>query len=250
MEISNMHIHSKYSWDCKMELEDIVKVLIDSGVTYAGICDHVEFNYEALMYVLTKFRIRNLEIDALNEKYQGKIKLLKGVEISSPHLYPDKVDALKELDLDFMMGSIHKINRKVKTKEEKKAGTYKYYQDVLNMVKANQVDIFGHIDYINRYYQEDYSDKDVIKEIFETIVKNDKIIEINTSAPRRTKGEYSSFPSIDKLEIYATLRKEVTIGTDAHKLNELTYMLSENNYIAKRKNLEPVIFEKRKMIKL
>ena len=252
MRISNMHIHSKYSWDCKMELETIAERLIESGIYYAGICDHIEFNFEKEEEIMEKFKIRNLEIDELNEKYAGKIKILKGAEISSPHLYPDKVERLSALDLDYLMGSIHKIDRKAKTEEEKKIGTYNYYQEILKMIKANQVDVIGHLDYINRYYKQDYSETDTLEEIFSLIKENDLIIEVNTSAPapKRTNGLYSSFPNIEKIEMYAKYKKEITIGTDAHRPSELTYMLSENCYITKRKGLEPVIFEKRKMIKI
>ena len=250
MRASDMHIHSKYSWDSKMEIESAVKELIKYGIYYAGICDHVEFNYEKVDEVIEKFKIRNLEIDELNDKYYGKIKILKGAEISSPYLYPDKVERLKELDLDYLMGSIHKFDRNAKTGFQLNKATYDYYKSVLEMVKANQVDIIGHFDYINRYYKTDYSDSDFIEEIFEEINKTDLIIEVNTSAPRRTEGLYSSFPSINKMEMYASLKKEITLGTDAHKESELNKMLSENSYIVNRKGLEPVVFEKRKMLKI
>ncbi len=250
MKISNMHIHSKYSWDCKMELETIVERLIESGIYYAGICDHIEFNFEKEEEIIEKFKIRNLEIDKLNEKYFGKIKILKGAEISSPHLYLAKVERLAELNLDYLMGSIHKIDRKAKTEEEKKIGTYNYYQDVLRMIKANQVDVIGHLDYINRYYKKDYSDESMIEEIFNVIKDNNQIIEVNTSSFRRGYHYSLSFPSSEKLGMYRKYKQEITIGTDSHKLDELNYMLEENTFIAKELLLKPVIFEKRKMIKL
>ena len=118
------------------------------------------------------------------------------------------------------------------------------------MVEANQVDIIGHLDYINRYYKHDYSDKALINEILYKITENNLILEVNTSAPRRTDGLYLSFPNIQKLEDYAKLNKYVTIGTDAHKLDELAYSLQENYEITKMLKLEPVIFSKRKMIKM
>lgn len=250
MRASDMHIHSKYSWDSKMEIENAVNKLIKSGIYYAGICDHVELNFEKVEDVIEKFKIRNLEIDELNEKYTDKIRILKGAEISSPHLYPDQVKKLSELDFDYLMGSIHKLDRKAKTPDEKKKSTYLYYLEILKMVKANQVDIIGHIDYINRYYKDDYSDPNLLKEIFNELETNNLIIEVNTSAPRRTEGLYSSFPNIEKMEMYAKRKKEITLGTDAHKESELDNMLSENSYIVNRKGLEPVIFEKRKMLKI
>ena len=250
MKLSDMHVHSEYSWDCNVKIEDIIKKLINSNVYYVGICDHIEFNVEKIDFILDKFKMRNLQIDELNQKYDGKIKILKGAEISSPHLYRDLVPELNYLDLDYMMGSIHKIDRKAQTPEEKKLGSYNYYKEVLEMVKANQVDIIGHLDYINRYYGYDYSDRYMIDEILAIINDNDQIIEINTSASRRTNGLYSSFPNSEKLEMYVKLRKEITIGTDAHKLNELNYMLEKQTHIVENLELEPVVFEKRKMLKI
>ncbi len=250
MKLSNMHIHSKYSWDCKMEIEQAVKNLIESHVYYAGICDHIEFDFEKVEDIIEKFKVRNLEIDELNEKYFGQIKLLKGAEISSPHLYPAQVEKISELNFDYLMGSIHKIDRKAKTVEEKKLGTYNYYKEILKMVSANQIDIIGHLDYINRYYKTDYSDELMIEEIFSVIKDNKQIIEINTSSFRRGYFYSLSFPSAEKLIMYRKYKEEITIGTDSHKLDELNYMLDENEYVAKRLSLKPVVFEKRKMIKL
>ena len=60
MKIADMHIHSKYSWDCKMEIEKTANKLIESGIYYAGICDHIELNFEKIEDVIEKFKIRNL----------------------------------------------------------------------------------------------------------------------------------------------------------------------------------------------
>ena len=40
----NMHIHTKYSWDCNLEIRDIVKYLYNSEIKYMAFTDHVEFN--------------------------------------------------------------------------------------------------------------------------------------------------------------------------------------------------------------
>ena len=81
----NMHIHSKYSWDCKkygkMEIDEIARILYENNIKYGAITDHVEFDREPLPYVLTKLKVRNLEIDRVNELYQGRITLLKSVEL-------------------------------------------------------------------------------------------------------------------------------------------------------------------------
>lgn len=247
----NMHIHSKYSWDCvkygKMEIAEIAKILYENGIRYGAITDHVEFDREPLPYVLTSLKVRNLEIDRVNEIYDGKVTLLKAVEISSPHLYIDKVKALEELDLDFLMGSIHKMIRNAKTPTDKIHASYLYYSELLKMIESQTVDVIGHIDYINRYYDKDYSFAYQISDIMKAISENHQIMEINTSAARRIDKD--TFPSLEKICIYKLSgNNEVTIGTDAHQYSELTDNLDNIDKIINTLDLKPVIYQKRKRI--
>ena len=253
----NMHIHSKYSFDSKMELDEIAKNLIKNNISYGAITDHVELHKEDIDTVIEKLKIRNLEIDKINDTYKGKLKLLKSVEISSPHLYKKEVERLNELDLDFIMGSIHRIAA-VKDPDKRRQETYIYYREILKMVEANQIDVLGHMDYINRYYDSDYSDSYQLSEIMYKMRENKIISEINTSASRRyrlnkSKGYNSvnqqTYPDIQKLKLYSNFSKNIVIGTDAHEYKDLGDRLLEGNYLAKSLNLEPVIFKKRKLIK-
>ena len=247
----NMHIHSKYSWDCekdgKMEIEEIAKILLENGIKYGAITDHIEFDMEPLPYVLTKFKIRNLEIDRINELYQGKITLLKAAEISEPHLYKYEVEALNELDLDFLMGSIHKIKMNSKTDSDKIHANYLYYSEMLKMVEANQIDVVAHLDYINRYYGRCYSSYYQVSDLIAAIIENDQIIEINTSGKRRANLDL--FPSTNKICDYIVNGgNNILIGTDAHRYNELLDNIEEAEHIASELNLKPVIYQKRKRI--
>lgn len=246
--VQNMHIHSNYSFDSKMKLESIAKTLIENNVKYAGITDHVEFSMEPLPYVLTKLKVRNLEIDKLNEVYQGKLKLLKAVEISSPHLYKQEVEKLEELELDYIMGSIHKLKRNAKTKEEQQEVYNTYYNDMIEMIKAGNIDVIGHIDYIRKYYNNDLSNINQICEIMALLHDRNIVMEINSSASRRIG--YGCFPSIEKIAIYSHYNSEVTIGTDAHAVEELTDNLELPYKYSEILNLTPVVFDKRKKLKI
>lgn len=249
----NMHIHSKYSWDCqkdgKMEIDEIARILYKNGIKYGAITDHVEFDKEPLPYVLTKLKIRNLEIDRVNELYQGKVILLKAVEISEPHLYKDKVESLSKLDLDFLMGSIHKIVKNATTDYDKIHAKYLYYSEIMKMIENNQIDVIGHLDYIDKYYGRGYYSYYQIKDIISAIIEKNLILEINTSSKRRVNLDL--FPSINKMCEYKILGgNNVTIGTDAHQYSELTDNLSQAEIIADELNLKPVIYQKRKRINL
>lgn len=247
----NMHIHSKYSWDCekdgKMEIEEIARILSENGIRYGAITDHVEFDKEPLPWVLTKLKIRNLEIDRANELYQGKVTLLKAVEISEPHLYKEQVEALSELELDFLIGSIHKIDKTALTNYDKIYTKYLYYSEMLKMIEAKQIDIVGHLDYIDKYYGRGYYSNYQVSDLISAIVENNLTIEINTSSKRR--ADLDLFPSINKLCEYVILKgNSITIGTDAHQYSELLDNLEQAENIAEELNLKPVIYQKRKRI--
>lgn len=239
-----MHIHSKYSWDGKMEIETIARILYQNGFEYGAITDHVEFSFEQEREIHEKIRIRNLEIDELNKKYEGKIELLKGVEISEPHFYKDQVNRLEELDLDIMLGSVHAIDKNALTDYERKKEARKYYQNILKMIEANQVDVIAHLDYINRYYKKDYADTIQILEVLKALAESGLALEINTSAERR--ASLNLFPSIGKIANYVVQGgRIVTIGSDAHRPNELNDNFEQAEFMAKEVGLKPVVYRKR-----
>jgi len=251
MKRENLHIHSNYSFDSKMSLETIAQMLIEDDIYYGGITDHVDFKYDkSVTGVINNLKLRNKEIDEINKKYHGKVKLLKAVEIGSPHLYKKEVEALSELDFDYIMGSIHDINRDAKTNTAKRSSTYAYYEEMLEMIEANQIDVVGHIDYINRYYGADYSDGTQLNKIFYQMKVNNIITEVNTSASRRIKELQPFFPSIPKIKAYSRTHDKVIIGSDAHEGIELLDNLDKATRIAGLNNLRPVIFEKRKVKEL
>lgn len=185
-----------------MEIEEIAKILSEKGIRYGAITDHVEFDREPLPWVLSKLKIRNLEIDRANELYQ------------------EKVEALKELDLDFLMGSIHTIDKTGITNYDKMHAKYLYYSEMIKMIEAKQIDIVGHLDYIDKYYGRGYYSNYQVCDLISAIIENNLTIEINTSSKRRANLDL--FPSIDKLCEYVILNENnITIGTDAHQYSEL-----------------------------
>ena len=109
--MENMHIHSKYSHNSEMEIDKIAEILVSNGIKYAAITDDVDFEKEKVKDIVSKIKIRNLEIDRLNEEYKGKIKLLKGIEVDSPHRHAKEFYEVSALDLDVIIGSIHKITK-------------------------------------------------------------------------------------------------------------------------------------------
>lgn len=102
----DLHVHSNWS-DGASTIEEIAKKAIEMGYRYVAITDHSKSLKVAGGLSEEDLERRNYEIDKLNEKFKGKIKILKGTEVDilpdGSLDYPDEI--LKELD--FVVAAIH-----------------------------------------------------------------------------------------------------------------------------------------------
>ena len=102
----DLHIHSNWS-DGASTIEEIAKKAIEMGYRYVAITDHSKSLKVANGLSEEELERRNYEIDRLNEKFKGKIKILKGAEVDilpdGSLDYPDEI--LKELD--FVVAAVH-----------------------------------------------------------------------------------------------------------------------------------------------
>ena len=67
MTKTDMHVHSKYSHESNMELEQITELFLEKGIHYVGIADSVELERENIEDVIERFQIRNAKIDYLTK---------------------------------------------------------------------------------------------------------------------------------------------------------------------------------------
>ncbi len=212
--LADTHMHSIYSYDGQMCLEDMIKRGISLGLLYMTFTEHLEFGQITLKQFLNRFQVYSDEVDCLQEKYPS-ITLLKGVEFTNPEKYPKELERLQKLPLDYIIGSNHET---LKEQSEKEVSTY--YKKILTMVKQGGIDSLGHMDYVRRKFDDSCIEVDLLKEIFSCLIRQDIALEINSSAQRR-KG-LDSFPSSEKLVIYKEMGgSKVTLGSDAHRLQEI-----------------------------
>ncbi|RUM42671.1 MAG: DNA polymerase/3'-5' exonuclease PolX [Desulfurobacterium sp.] len=102
----DLHIHSNWS-DGASTIEEIALKAIEMGYKYIAITDHSKSLRVASGLSEEDLLKRNEEIDRLNKKFQGKIKILKGTEVD---ILPDgSLDYNDELlsQLDFVVAAIH-----------------------------------------------------------------------------------------------------------------------------------------------
>lgn len=102
----DLHIHSNWS-DGASTIEEIALKAIEMGYKYIAITDHSKSLRVASGLSEKDLLKRNEEIDKLNKKFKGKIKILKSIEVD---ILPDgSLDYNDEIlsQLDFVVAAIH-----------------------------------------------------------------------------------------------------------------------------------------------
>ncbi|WEG13934.1 DNA polymerase/3'-5' exonuclease PolX [Pullulanibacillus sp. KACC 23026] len=102
----DLHMHTTWS-DGAYSLEEMVEGAIRKGYSYIVITDHSKSLKVANGLTEERLREQIKQIQALNEKYQGKIHLFSGVEMDIlPDGRLDYADDILE-ELDFVIAAIH-----------------------------------------------------------------------------------------------------------------------------------------------
>ena len=185
-----------------------------------------------------------------------------GIEID---WLPDRLteirNVIRDNNFDCILGAIHilkgqqtviysdeKIKRFWKTMSDK--ALYEryvdYYTAMQNMAKNKICDVIAHIDLIKRdAYLPKKSIKKILLETIKIVAENNICVEINTSGLRNPIKEIH--PSLDILKMCRKHDLPVTIGTDAHKLNQLDYGYDAGIALIKKAGYKQLAtFDKRK----
>lgn len=213
------HVHTEFSFDSKQKLESAALTAKKKNLDFIAFTDHVEFSNQPVKEVVHRINHRNGCIDDLRRK--SNIKIIKGIEVSEPHLYESELRYFKEVcDIDYILGSIHHIyGIPLKKMANQKDAYNLYLRSMLKMVEKADIDTLAHLDYIKRYIDYFEYDPELLKEVLSTIIARNISLEVNTSGIRRCD---QTFPSEEILNLYYELGgRNITFGSDAHTESEI-----------------------------
>lgn len=223
------HVHSTFSPDSKAFMTETIDKSIEKGLKSVCFTDHYDLDYDGKNNDLT-FNIEEYfqTIHLLEEKYQGIIDVRTGIELGlQPHLTERYHDLFKDVPFDFILGSIHSVDRedfytgnffKERTQQE---AYDKYFSEMkASITSYDHFQVFGHIDVIKRYGNypkilpyENY--RESLRVVLSLLIDKGKGIELNTSGLRY--GLEAFHPSSDILKDYRDLGGEIiTLGSDSH----------------------------------
>lgn len=220
------HLHSNFSADCETPMEETIEQAISLGLKAICFTEHIDYEYpDSTIHFELDLQRYDEQINEMKQRYQGQIKIKKGVEIGvQPHILHKYEALMAQESFDFIICSMHTTNKQGlhsgdlfnnRTIEE----AYElYYKELLQCIKNyKEYSVLGHLDLVKRYTNEKCTNDfhQLIREIFEVIIPEGKGIEINTSGYRY--GINSSMPSSDILKLYKLCGGEIiTLGSDSH----------------------------------
>ncbi|OGO78947.1 MAG: hypothetical protein A2Y23_02310 [Clostridiales bacterium GWB2_37_7] len=235
----DFHVHTYYSDDCNVSMENYILPAIEKGLK--GICftDHIDIEYPnddvkfQLDYTKYMKEIKNLKV-----KYKDKLEILSGIEFGmQPHILETDKSFFQDKQFDYILGSIHTASKKelydgdfLQNKSEHQ-GIIDYFDDLIFCVKNFKCfNNLSHIDAISRYISKGSFEAskyiDYIEKALRIVIQEGKGIELNTSGRRYGLSFFHPEPSI--LKLYRDLGGEViTLGSDSHNPSTLAYGFSE-----------------------
>jgi histidinol-phosphatase (PHP family) len=233
----DLHIHSTFSADSKMDAIDACNASIAIGLQGIAFTDHLDIDFPGTgIEFMIDFDTYSPFMDNLKNKFKSQLKVLKGIEVGiQPHVMEQTSEIVNKYDFDYVLGSIHILNKLDPCDPEHRLyldrpqkEVYRHYlNEILFMIRNfKDFDVLGHIDYIRRYDCNDvklllYKDyTEVIDEVLKELIAKGKGYEINTGGFR-----YKLDPALADINIlkrYKELGGEIVCtGSDAHSTRHI-----------------------------
>lgn len=237
----DFHIHSHFSNDSTASMQSMAKKAKDIGLK--GICftDHYDLDYQSTEINFEfSYDAYLEELSSIREYSTKGFQIFTGLELGmQPHISAENEALLGGKNFDFIIGSIHCVDKKDLydktflegiTEEE---GIRHYYYDTLKCIENfKNFDVLGHLDGIRRYlYNKDDSFslnlyEELVRNVLSKLISLNKGIEVNTAGLRYGLSSFHPLPDI--LKWYRLLGGEIiTIGSDSHSPENLGYGLKD-----------------------
>ncbi|HWP81582.1 MAG TPA: histidinol-phosphatase HisJ [Bacteroidota bacterium] len=228
--IVDYHTHTSLCKHAEGNVEAYVQRAIEFGFDEIGCSEHIPmpngFDGEHRMELSTYYDMYAPMVTEAREKYRKQITVKRGIEADYFAGTQDWVRGfVEENDFDYVLGSVHflgdwgfdQIVFVHKYEEQNVNDVYKeYFSTVKRAAQSGLFDIIAHFDLVKKFGHRPSKDmREVLWETLKVIRDHDLCVEINTSGLRKPVAEI--YPSVQILEMIRDLKIPLTLGSDAHK---------------------------------
>ena len=267
MHLTDYHIHSICSDDGHNTMLEMALASYEHGVRRLCFTDHCDID-EFMTGIPDPncFSKRDKMLSMYKETIVAApddMKIQLGLELGEGNHDPERAQRIAASEeLDFVLGSIHNLKGKpdfygteYHSDDYSQSLTDNYIEELIELSKVDCFDVMAHIGYPSRYIKKggvkvEISTRtygEMLKVLLKNLIERGKGIEINCSGFRTPPGG-GPLPTPDILRLYKELGGEIiTVGSDAHKVNNAGIGLTEGFDILRDLGYKYVtVFEKRK----
>ena len=242
------HLHTDLSPDSAVPIDVYAAAALERGISEIAITDHVDFEPGAPAFAYSTFDDRERIVRGAAERWgpQG-VQIRFGVELTYDRSWEGDIrEHLARHGYDFTIGSVH--DRVDSNYNAHRVGAWvrgrslaeivaPYFDEVEAAARSGLFDAIGHIDGVKRYLFPHVKPADfeaapgLYEPILHALLETGTALEVNTSGLRYSIRQTFPYPAI-----VARFRelggRAVTIGSDAHRADQLSWGLADGYGIA------------------
>lgn len=261
IKIIDMHTHTINSPDGNHSAELMAKTAFENGIDAVAFTDHCECDYFDTENYPERVENSFADTSAVKVKFDGKIEILRGIELAQPHYVPELAKKIIDAhNYDVVIGSLHNLRNMEDFYYMKSFDGFdiealmnQYFDEIIGMLEWGNFDVLAHITYPFRYifnlcgYVEDinkYAPK--VDELLKLCAEKDKALEINMGGLKYPINKPS--PDIDTVKRYKELGgKLISVGSDSHYAERIGFGIDKAYEIARESGFKSVVkFRERK----
>lgn len=244
MFLCDLHTHTHFSFDGAPEAthDAMCRRALEVGLTDIAFTDHCDINGEVEgIYAPYRADEAFAAMQAVKEKYRGRLNVLCGIELGNATQYPAEAAAvLAAHPYEFVIGSLHNLTGvpdfcmlkyDMMTDAHIRRLFDRELDETIAMVEQfsgsdRAFTTIGHITYMHRYVTlaqkkldfKPYYEK--LEHLYRAIIARGIALELNVST--LWKGLGIAMPTLELLKFYRDCGgRLVTIGSDAHAPEQL-----------------------------
>jgi histidinol-phosphatase (PHP family) len=233
------HTHTELCGHASGSVDDYILEAIKKNLKEIGFSDHAplpEGLREGITMLPEETEYYINLIEEKKQKYKDQIEVKIGFEIDFP--ITDTLDRkyLNDTRLDYLIGSCHFLGdwafdhpdniNEFNNRDINKI-YIEYYKIILDLIQSGYFNIVGHFDLVKKFGHRAKADfaKTVEKMALSVAQKKNLAVELNTAGIRKPVAEI--YPSDDIINIFYNANVPVTLGSDAHKPEEVGYLFNK-----------------------
>lgn len=222
------HVHSEFSVDCTVPMDQSCEAAIRAGVTEIAFTDHVDHEPADMGFGYYRPAEVRESVARVQERYGDQLTILHGAEVDFNRGIAGQVERfLSENSFDFVIGSVHygeagEIIFPAYFSDKSLDDVFlPYFDEVQAAVETGWFDTIGHLDLPKRYAPASHRTydpltyRDALRQIFRSLIDRDVAFEINTSGLRQRPKTSMPGPAIVRWYVEAG-GSLITTGTDSH----------------------------------